>query len=122
MDTVDGTCALDCDGQTHWIHSTKLDGTCALDCAMDTHIGYTRPNLTEHVRSTVRHIGYTRPSLTENVRSTAMESHFVSTRPSLACDCDGLTYCMHSTKLDGTRALNFAACTTRFKNIINIYQ
>ncbi|KAH9178444.1 hypothetical protein AeNC1_017462 [Aphanomyces euteiches] len=40
---------------------------------MDRHIGYTRPSLTEHVRSTEmdRHIGYTRPSLTEHVRSTA---------------------------------------------------
>ncbi|KAH9139225.1 hypothetical protein AeRB84_016495, partial [Aphanomyces euteiches] len=47
-------CARLCDGQTHWIHSTKLDGTCALDCAMDRHIGYIRPSLTEHVRSTVR--------------------------------------------------------------------
>ncbi|KAH9118631.1 hypothetical protein AeMF1_008323 [Aphanomyces euteiches] len=51
---LDGTCALDCDGHTHCIHSTKLDGTCALDCAMDRHIAYTRPSLTEHVRSTVR--------------------------------------------------------------------
>ncbi|KAH9117981.1 hypothetical protein LEN26_012298, partial [Aphanomyces euteiches] len=58
--------------QTHWIHSTKLDGTCALNCAMDRHIGYTRPSLTEHVRSTAmdRHIGCIRPSLTEHVRST----------------------------------------------------
>ncbi|KAH9108562.1 hypothetical protein AeMF1_016268, partial [Aphanomyces euteiches] len=102
-------------GQTHCIHSTKLDATCALDCAMDKHIAYIRPSLTEHVRSTAmdRHIGYIRRGLTEHVRSTAMDRHIVSTRPSLARDCDGLTHCMHSTKLDGICALNFAACTTR---------
>ncbi|KAH9103528.1 hypothetical protein AeMF1_020139, partial [Aphanomyces euteiches] len=136
-----------------WTHSANLDGPLALDCAMDRHIGYIRPSLTEHVRSTAmdRHmeyirpslrwtmsspIGYTRSCLTEHIHSTVtsaslanhMESHFVSTRPSLARDCDGLTHCMHSTKLDGTCALNFAACTTRlcalhwFQDIVNIYQ
>ncbi|KAH9108201.1 hypothetical protein AeMF1_016598 [Aphanomyces euteiches] len=53
--------------------------------AMDTHIGYTRPSLTEHVRSTAmdRHIGYIRSSLTEHVRSTTMDRHIEYTRPSL---------------------------------------
>ncbi|KAH9118564.1 hypothetical protein AeMF1_008352, partial [Aphanomyces euteiches] len=52
-------------------------------------IGYIRPSLTEHVRSTAmdRHIGYIRPSLTEHVCSTVRWTHSTKLDGTFALDC-----------------------------------
>ncbi|KAH9118440.1 hypothetical protein LEN26_012098, partial [Aphanomyces euteiches] len=107
------------DGLVHWILSNKLH-------AMDSHIACTRPSMTEHVRSAAMdsHIACARPRLTEHVRSAAMDTHIGYARPSLTEHCrkmcarlrfcqtlfaltaslDGLTHCMHSTKLGNARS------------------
>ncbi|KAH9110468.1 hypothetical protein AeMF1_008748 [Aphanomyces euteiches] len=104
--TFDQACTGLCDELTYWIHPIMLDRAHPLDC-----------------------------DFSKLGQSCAFDCDMLWSRTLCPLDqawratvVDGLTHCMHSTKLDGTCALNFAACTTRlcalhwFQDIVNIYQ